>query len=377
MFCSIPGGNIKVVNKSIETLSKLSDEVHIECTETSLIFAAHNVTKTSYAKYTFYASFFLHYECNTEPNKPMACKITNRALMMIFKRKMEKKIESCKINLKYGDDSIVFQLRYKSGITTTHTYYLLNWEHTVWGCDSDPNSNKIICKSALLLHVLSNFKAKDTHLYVDANEDNIILRNYGENENNLKIVHSQIKLHKGEFRSYDVRHKCSFMIPVRALRSVISYADVLALHILLSFTKGVNPLIISVEQENCNGYCVISALPLDGTQSTNSLQITPSSTYISLQRSVDSQENNMEVDTVEDSIGSNQDGRNRLLAQLTINENQSLAHMEPHFEAELDNSRVIRPEVLHIFGRCFDPTFHASQVDVGKVLCENSDTDSD
>ena len=111
--------NIKVFAKSVLTLSKLGDEIYIEPTPNSLTIRAVNASRSAFARISFNASFFTHFEAELFRNgnnktlddsemsrsdeTSFKCKIPAKSLLSIFKNinSLEKNVEKCSITVKH------------------------------------------------------------------------------------------------------------------------------------------------------------------------------------------------------------------------------------------------------------------------------------
>uniref|UniRef100_A0A3Q3LV40 Cell cycle checkpoint control protein RAD9A n=1 Tax=Labrus bergylta TaxID=56723 RepID=A0A3Q3LV40_9LABR len=118
MDCVVTGGNVKVLAKAIQSLSRIGDELYVEPQEDGLALRSVNSSRSAYACFLFAPLFFSRYKWTviglTDVNR---CK-QNYSVQAVFRSlaSLEKTVEKCHIELDEQKNRLTFTLHCKHGI---------------------------------------------------------------------------------------------------------------------------------------------------------------------------------------------------------------------------------------------------------------------
>ncbi|XP_025837664.1 cell cycle checkpoint control protein RAD9A isoform X4 [Agrilus planipennis] len=183
MNCTIPAGNLKVLTKSLQTLSKIGDELYIEVTKESLLFRSINANKTAFCSFKFFNTFFTSFEVadidsESDENPKLARKIQMKAILAIFKPlHKDKNLAFCHVELQYESIVIIFKIQYKFDVTVLHKVHLLDMEFWQVNYPND-SMNQVTGTGHCFSQVLSNFQLNNDDLGLEVMHHKVVMRNY-------------------------------------------------------------------------------------------------------------------------------------------------------------------------------------------------------
>ncbi|XP_017781044.1 PREDICTED: cell cycle checkpoint control protein RAD9A [Nicrophorus vespilloides] len=374
MDCLIPGANMRVVNRTIQALSKISDELYIEGEIDNLSFVAMNMNKTAYAKYTFHSIFFVNYKIEDGSDEKITCKIHMKSLLNVFKNKIDRKVEMCRILFDKDATQILFKLKYKQDIMVVHNLKLIDFDYLTIDYNTEDAKNNITGTGVFFNQILSNFQTSDSSLSLEVNSNKITLRNYDVGVSTVyKGMRSQIVLTGNEFDSYSIGEETNIVLSLKPFRSAISFGEFFNIPIMLHFKNGGWPIILRMKNTTFNVDYILATVNPDDSESqstTTSEVLDPVLRCVQNRNNAECVNLSMEVDSSEKDLTLADKE-----AMESVNWDDNDFDNDVTMSPPITKRNVEKEKMANIFGRCFDPTFHTSMLDFGEELAPNSDSD--
>lgn len=160
-------------------------------------------------------------------------------------------------------------------------------------------------------------------------------------QNSLKTIRTQVALNSAEFATYKVQEDTEITFSLRPFRAAINFAETQHLNVTIKFTKPGRPAVLSIKTSTFESQFLLATLNSEGVSQSTVATVAASST----------EEERQAAETM---------------------------NWEDDFEVvpqSPESPRTKRAKL--VFGRCFEPTFHATMLDLGEELAGNSDPDSD
>ncbi|KAK2168680.1 hypothetical protein LSH36_15g16012 [Paralvinella palmiformis] len=256
-----------VFGRAVHSLSKIGDELYIEPLEQGLSLRTVNSSRSAFACFVFSPSFFLHYDDGkTEDlSKPttdhddddyddstIRCKIGMKSCLNVFKSlsTLEKTVEKCKININMQDARVIFQLYCRHGIMKTYNLAFIESETLQAVFSKDHTPNVLTTQSRLLCDAVTNFQTTQEEVSLIVNEDEVILKNYVEDEPDPnKIIHTQMRLNPEEFQVFQVGVNAEVTFCLKELRAVLHFSESANLPISIHFESPGKPIIFCLDSD--------------------------------------------------------------------------------------------------------------------------------
>jgi len=258
MKCTIPGFNLKVFGRAIQSLSKLGDELYFEPMEDGLYLRTVNSCRSAYGFFQFSPSFFLHYIDGTasssadEGDEALRCKIGMKSVMTVFKSlaNIDKTVEKCRIALNMGEARLVFQMHCRHGIVKTHNLAFIECDSLQAVFSKDMCPNKITARPKLLCDAVLNFQTTQEEITLIVRPDFLALKNYTEDEpDKTKVIHTELTLDPDEFDQYQVGVDTEVTFCLKEMRAILAFVDITDLPLGLHFEAAGRPVTFTVNSD--------------------------------------------------------------------------------------------------------------------------------
>ncbi|KAL3857167.1 hypothetical protein ACJMK2_011862 [Sinanodonta woodiana] len=264
MNCVIPGVNIKVFGRAVQSLSKIGEELYVEPLEHGLALRTVNSSRSAYACFLFAPSFFQHYDDGSGQTtngsgkeegeeEAIRCKITMKSCLTVFKSvyTLEKTVERCKIKLDMTESRLVFQLHCRHGIVKTHNLAFIECEtlQAVFSKDMCPNS--LTASARLLCDAVQNFQNNQEEVTLIVKPDKILLKNYVEDEPDpTKVMHTELRLEPEEFDNIQVGVDSEITFCLKEMRAILAFSEATNLPVSLKFETAGRPIVFSIDSDS-------------------------------------------------------------------------------------------------------------------------------
>ncbi|CAM9135740.1 unnamed protein product, partial [Lampetra fluviatilis] len=139
MKCVLPGSNVKVLGRAVQSLAKFGEEIHLAALPEGLSLRAVNSCRSAYASFLLSHLCFLHYEHRRRGDGGrlrgdrsrgdrsrgdrsqgddgaediFRCRISVKAMLSVFRAtgSLDKAVEQCRIILNHNTCRLVIQMR--------------------------------------------------------------------------------------------------------------------------------------------------------------------------------------------------------------------------------------------------------------------------
>ncbi|XP_005102659.1 cell cycle checkpoint control protein RAD9A [Aplysia californica] len=282
MKCTIPGVNLKVFGRAIQSLSKIGDELYFEPLEDGLYLRTVNSCRSAYGYFQFSPSFFLHYidgssgqDGRSSDEEGLRCKIGMKSVMAVFKSlpTIDKTVEKCRISLNMSEARLIFQMYCRHGIIKTHNLAFIECDTLQAVFSKDLCPNKITAPPKLLCDAVLNFQSTQEEITLIVRPDFLALKNYVEDEPDItKVIHTEMTLSPDEFDHYQVGVDTEVTFCLKELRAILSFVDITDLPLCLHFECAGRPVTISISSDlSFEGNFVLATLADVGNSSQQRL----------------------------------------------------------------------------------------------------------
>ena len=242
-------------------------------------------------------------------------------------------------------------------------------------------TNRWVIQARVMQEANGNFLTNQEEVTMQVGVDSFKMRNYNDDYDEKKQVHTELSMQPGEFVEYSIVEDASITFCLKELRSLLMFAEHLQLPISASFSQGGQPMVLTVSQGmSVNCTYVLATLADQGVESeriptmTNTSMVNNSQAYNSRLQS-----------TMRDTPAST------TLPRLCPNLSNIPMELPPAFHPTMDTTLDLRPpsheDLLastppakrknFMFRRCFDATFNPKTVPgMEKVLAPDSDEEN-
>ncbi|CAG5118917.1 unnamed protein product [Candidula unifasciata] len=260
MKCTIPGVNLKVFGRAIQSLSKIGDELYFEPLEDGLYLRAVNMCRSAYGCFQFFPNFFSNY-IDSLPDKNrnsddgealLRCKLGMKSILTVFKSlpTIDKTVEKCRIALDPTEARLVFQMYCRHGIIKTHKLAFTECETLQAVFSKDLCPNKLTAVPKLLCDAVLNFQNNQEEITLIIRPDFMALKNYVDDEADPhKVIHTELTLSPEEFEQYQAGVDADVTFCLRELRAVLAFADITSLPLTLQFETAGRPITLSITSD--------------------------------------------------------------------------------------------------------------------------------
>jgi len=223
-----------------------------------------NSSKTAYASFIFNSTNFFdkyHFSTSSPPSareqpRTWACKLQNRALLSIFKKRQvdnkekETSIERCDFELQARPDEtecrLIIKLYCRFSVIKTYrlTYESAEVLHATFDKQGSPNTWTI--SSRTLRDVVEYFGPKTEHVDWSLHDDKVTFTSYTDKiqvgrEIIRQPTHTSVTLNNQDFDECKIEQDLHISIPVKDFRSIVAHADTMKSNIKVAYSKGHKP----------------------------------------------------------------------------------------------------------------------------------------
>jgi len=241
-----------MLGKAIHSLAKIGDEVYLEPGGDGLALRAVNSSRSAYATFNFANSFFSSVDRGSgdDVGEEGRCKVMVRSLLLAFRSLavLEKTVESCSIETGAGQSKLVVGLNCRHSVAKQFSMALVECDTLRAVYDLDSCCNTWTIQAKVLQEANGNFLATQEEVSMQVGPDFFRLKNYSEEYDEKKQVHTELSMHPGEFETFSIGLETTVTFCLKELRSLIAFAEFLQLPITATFTSGGQPLVLTVSQ---------------------------------------------------------------------------------------------------------------------------------
>jgi len=394
----IPGANVKLFGKAIHCLAKIGDEVYLEPEKDSLSLRTVNSSRSAYATFKFGINFFATIEQSKSKERSLEeeqCKVMMRSLLLAFRSLsvLEKTVDSCLIET--GEDcKLLVTLNCRHSVTKHFSMGLVECETLRAVYDVAKCNNKWIIQAKVMQEANGNFLASQEEVTMHVAGDSFKLRNYDDDLDEKKRIHTELSMQPGEFEYYHILENTRLTFCLKELRSLLMFAEYLQLPICTNFSKGGLPMVLSVSQGQEVSCTYVLATLAEQGEAQRSVMIPTTTSSTSVVRSTTSSDstltNNSQVvldrqhSTLRDtqateSCGNLTPNLSTIAQVFPPNNNETLENtldLPPPTNDFMDETPPAKKRKNFFFKRCFDATFKPENVPgTKKILAPDSDED--
>ncbi|KAK7865863.1 hypothetical protein R5R35_003979 [Gryllus longicercus] len=259
MKCTIPGANMKVLARAVQSLARIGDELYVEPDANSMSFRSVNSSRSAYASFTFNRSFFAFYK--HEPSQPInssqedscKCKISMKSCLPVFRSPvmLDRKVENCKMRLEDDGCKLVFEMKFRMGIAKTHFLPVIECETLQVVYTKDDASNSLLAQVQLFSDTVQNFHSTQEEVTLSVTSQKTSLRSYTDGSiNPSKRKSTEILLDPVEFDKYVVNNETAITFSLKEFRALLAFAEATGQSVEASFDSGGKPVVFAVKHEN-------------------------------------------------------------------------------------------------------------------------------
>ncbi|KAK5955015.1 hypothetical protein OHC33_003694 [Knufia fluminis] len=279
---------IAQLHDALSCLAKFDENISLEATAQELRISSLNSSKTAYASFIFNSTTFFdkyHFSASSrstdsEPPKSWACKLQNRALLSIFKKRQvdnkekETSVERCEFELYARPDEtecrLIIKLYCRFSVIKTYrlTYESAEVLHATFDKQGSPNTWTI--SSRTLRDVVEYFGPKTEHVDWSLHDGKVTFTSYTDKiqvgrEIIRQPTHTSVTLNGQDFDECKIEQDLHISIPVKDFRSIVAHADTMKANVKVVYSRGHRPSQITY---GSGGLTAEFTLMTKGTSST-------------------------------------------------------------------------------------------------------------
>lgn len=269
LLFSVSPAAVGQLHDLLNCLAKFDETVSWEATADNLKFSSLNVSKTTHASFDLSTDFFTKYHFSAEARtsqggpKPWACKVQNRALLAIFRRRLadprdkDVALERLDFELQARSDQtecrLIFRLICKHGVEKRYQLYYESGEILHATFDAQVSANHWTVSSRTLRDVVEYFGPKTEQLDWCVQDDKVTFTSYTEKMQNGKEVlkqpmHTSVALERKDFNAFNVQEGLHIGIIVKDFRAIVAHAESMRADVSARYSRGNRPMQISYGQ---------------------------------------------------------------------------------------------------------------------------------
>ncbi|CAK6972733.1 cell cycle checkpoint control protein RAD9A [Scomber scombrus] len=273
MDCVVTGGNVKVLAKAIQSLSRIGDELYVEPQEDGLALRSVNSSRSAYACFLFAPLFFTRY---TIPSgHAFRCKMAIKSVQAVFRSlaSLEKTVEKCHIELDGQKNRLTFTLHCRHGLLKTHNLSFQDSESLQAVFDKDSCANVFRAQPRLLVDTVVHFPPSLEEVTVSVSDERMWVRNHVEEEaEQSKAMLTELCLASDEFDHFAAQAHNSITFCLKELRGLLVFAESTGLPISIYFDEPGSPVVLSVTDNVLEGNFVLATLSDDASLRKNNTE---------------------------------------------------------------------------------------------------------
>ncbi|CAL1613528.1 unnamed protein product [Knipowitschia caucasica] len=270
MDCVVTGGNVKVLAKAVQSLSRIGDELYVEPQEDGLALRSVNSSRSAYACFLFAPLFFSRY--TTDSGHCFRCKMAIKSVQAVFRSlaTLEKNVERCHVKLDEQKSRLTFTLHCKHGLLKTHNLSFQDSESLQAVFDKDASANIFKAQPRLLVDTVVHFPPSLEEVTLTVSEDRMWFKNHVEEDAEpSKSMLTELCLSSDEFDHFSVQSKNSITFCLKELRGLLLFAESIGLPISIHFDEPGCPVVLSVTDTVLEGNFVLATLSDDNNLHKN------------------------------------------------------------------------------------------------------------
>ncbi|ETN63049.1 hypothetical protein AND_005246 [Anopheles darlingi] len=242
----LPGANVKLLARAINSFSKIGNELYLEATPGGLELKTINSTNTAYAVALFQDGFFNSYRqgANDTPEEN-CCKISMKPILTIFKGLS--KVVTCSVSLDVNQSRLIFQFRCKLEVTKTYRIFLLDSEHINALNLQQQFPSQIVGSHKVFSSVLLHLNNSVVEIAFDLKEDKTVVSNFVE-EHDRSTLRSTLAIATSAFLSYQLNQSANLIFCYKEFKAVTMLAALSKLNITMSFSEAGAPLMLELNK---------------------------------------------------------------------------------------------------------------------------------
>ncbi|XP_058061446.1 cell cycle checkpoint control protein RAD9A [Anopheles bellator] len=249
MNFTIIGGNVKLLARTVNSFSKVGNELFLDATPDGLELKTVNSTNTAYAAALFERDFFLSYSNATGTGTPddYCCKVSVRPLLRIFKNIT--KIHSCDVCLNAAQSKLVFQFRCKSEAVKTREICLLEDESINSLRLQQSFTSKIVGNNKLFSSIQIHLHNSVQEIAFDFRPDKTLVSNHvDDDQHDRSSLRSTLTIHSSSFLSYKLDQPAHLIFCYKEFKSLSLFGAFSKLNIEMSFSQPGAPLMLEMKK---------------------------------------------------------------------------------------------------------------------------------
>ncbi|XP_076020856.1 cell cycle checkpoint control protein RAD9B [Genypterus blacodes] len=283
MNCVIEGNCVKAFGKAIHALSRIGNELWLDPMVKGLAVRSVNSAHSAYACFLFSPLFFQHYSLGSESEQhsgAVKCKLVMRSVLPLFRclTSIERNVEQCQITIDSPGDRVIILFFCRHGITKTYNIRFQESEalQAVFASHLCPNVLK--AQARLFGDMVTHFPATQEEITLAMTPHRVILRNYYDGNDHMKMMCTEMSLHPNEFDYFQVRVDSDITFCLKELRGLLSFAESLCLPVSAHFGAAGTPVCFSVEDLVLEASVVLATLMNSDSQGSSQPTQTPTPT---------------------------------------------------------------------------------------------------
>ncbi|KIW48515.1 uncharacterized protein PV06_01092 [Exophiala oligosperma] len=271
LFTVGPQG-VGYIHDFLSCLAKFDEDISLEATPQFLRISSLNISKTAHAAFTLSSSFFTKYHFSAGPRRQQSggqsapkfwsCKLQNRALLSIFKRRLadqrdrDTALDNCECelqdNLDEAECRLIFRLNCRQGVVKTYRLFYESGEILHAAFDDGSSPNRWTVSSRTLRDVVEYFGPKTDQLDWFYQNGKVTFTSYTEKiQSGREILkqpmHTSVALERKDFTSFDVQEGLHIGTMVKDFRAIVSHAESMRAQVTAKYSRGNRPLQITYE----------------------------------------------------------------------------------------------------------------------------------
>ncbi|XP_052869125.1 cell cycle checkpoint control protein RAD9A [Anopheles cruzii] len=249
MNFTIIGGNVKLLARTVNSFSKVGNELYLDATPDGLELKTVNSTNTAYAAALFERDFFLSYSNATGTGTPddYCCKVSVRPLLRIFKNIT--KIQSCDVCLNVAQSKLVFQFRCKSEAVKTREICLLEDENINSLRLQQSFTSQIVGNNKVFSSILIHLHNSVQEIAFDFKPDKTLVSNHvDDDQHDRSSLRSTLTIHSSSFLSYKLDQPVHLIFCYKEFKSLSLFGAFSKLNIEMSFSQPGAPLMLEMKK---------------------------------------------------------------------------------------------------------------------------------
>lgn len=235
MKYTIPGPNVKLFGRAVQTLTKIGDELYVIADDQALSLKAFGASRSSYLCFRFERRFF---SASEPPASGYRGKLSARSSLLAFRsvQALDRSVEECVFQL-CGDQALVV-LRFRRGLSKRFRLPLVEYEELHFSFRPDAYASSVCGQARLLSDVLANFppSVPEVTLRLSATGLDVCTHLEGGADSQRPVLRTSVSVQAAELD--DVRcggggGEVQLTLCLRALRAVLGFCEGLSTRLQL------------------------------------------------------------------------------------------------------------------------------------------------